>query len=226
MTNKECDRNFPEWTAEHTEAFEAIKRLVVSRESLTVIDHDVPGENKIFVTTDASDFRTGAVLSWGKTWETARLVAFNSVQLNEAQKRYPVHEKELLAIVRALKKWKADLLGEQIWVYTDHKTLEIFETQKELSQRQAHWQEDMAQFDMTIVYIKGKDNTIADALLRMPISEPVEPKQCPMYKVWLRGMAGAVLTVNAARRRMAYRWKSYLTVINYSCRSFGGPYTN
>jgi hypothetical protein len=67
----------------------------------------------------------------------ARPVTFDSVQLNEAQKRYPVHEKELLAIVRALKKWKADLLGERIWVYTDHKTLENFETQKELSCRQA-----------------------------------------------------------------------------------------
>jgi hypothetical protein len=56
LTNKECDRHFPEWTSEHTEAFEAIKCLVVSHECLTVIDHDEPGENKIFVMTDASDF--------------------------------------------------------------------------------------------------------------------------------------------------------------------------
>ena len=68
------------------------------------IDHDNPGVNKIFVTTDASDFCTGAVLSWGPTWETARPVAFDSMQLKGAQKHYPVHEKELLAVVRALKK--------------------------------------------------------------------------------------------------------------------------
>ncbi len=36
---------------------------------------------------------------------------------------YPVHEKELLAVVCALRKWKYDLLGVPFYVYTDHKTL-------------------------------------------------------------------------------------------------------
>jgi hypothetical protein len=173
LTMKDCDKDFPEWTADHQAAMKAIKDLVVSRECLTVIDHDNPGTNKIYVTTDASDFCTGAVLSWGPTWETARPVSFDSMQLNKAQRRYPVHEKELLVIVRALKKWRSDLLGEEIYVYTDHKTLENFETQKELSRRQARWQEFMAQFDMRIIYIKGEDNTVADALSRLP-NEDVE----------------------------------------------------
>ena len=56
----------------------------MSRECLTVIDHVNPGGNKIFVTTDASDLRTGAVLSWGPTWESAQPIAFDSMQLNEA----------------------------------------------------------------------------------------------------------------------------------------------
>ena len=99
LTSKEADKNFPVWSEEHQTVFEAVKGLVVGRECLTVIDHVNPGENKIFVTTDASDLRTGAILSWGPTWESARPVAFNSMQLNEAQKRYPVYEKELLAIV-------------------------------------------------------------------------------------------------------------------------------
>jgi hypothetical protein len=120
LTVKSFDKCFPEWTAEHQTAFDAIKGLVVGHECLTVIDHANPGDNKIFVTTDASDLCTGAVLSWGPTWESARPVAFDSMQLNDAQKRYPVHEKELLAIIRALKKWRADLLGGPIYVYTDH----------------------------------------------------------------------------------------------------------
>jgi hypothetical protein len=65
-----------------------------------VINHDDPGENIIFVTTDASDRRVGAVLSFGKTWETAWPVAFGSSQLLGAETRYPTHEKELLAIVK------------------------------------------------------------------------------------------------------------------------------
>lgn len=55
LTTKDTNCDFPEWMAEHNAAFEAIKQLVVGRKCLTVIDHEHPGENKIFVTCDASD---------------------------------------------------------------------------------------------------------------------------------------------------------------------------
>jgi hypothetical protein len=92
LTTTEAKRHFPGWTPQHQHAFDAIKSLVVSRECLTVIDHQAPGDNKIFVTCDASDWRTGATLSFGPTWETARPVAFDSMQLKPAEKNYPVHE--------------------------------------------------------------------------------------------------------------------------------------
>ena len=85
------------------------------------------GDNRIFVTCDASDWQTGAVLSFGSTWATARPVAYDSMALKEAQLNYPVHEKELLAIIRALQKWRSDLLGSPITIYTDHRTLENFD---------------------------------------------------------------------------------------------------
>ena len=50
-------------------------------------------------------------------------VAFDSMQLKGAEKNYPVHEKELLAIIRALKKWRSDLLGTEFFVYTDGPTV-------------------------------------------------------------------------------------------------------
>lgn len=99
-----------------------------------VIDHNKLDTNKIFVTTDASDTITGAVLSFGPTWETARPVAFDSKPMKDAELNYLTHKKELLAIIRALKKWRIDLLGLPFLVYTDHKTLLNFHTQKELSQ--------------------------------------------------------------------------------------------
>jgi hypothetical protein len=102
LTTKECDQEFPTWMSEHQKAFEAIKQLVTGAECLTVIDYDDTSK-KIFVMMDASDRQTGAVLSFGETWETARPVAYNSYQLNNAEKNYPVHEKELLAIIKALK---------------------------------------------------------------------------------------------------------------------------
>jgi hypothetical protein len=43
-------------------------------------------------------------------------------------------------------------------------------TQKDLSRRQARWQEFLSHYDHHIVYIKGEDNTVADALSRLPNS--------------------------------------------------------
>jgi len=71
LTTKESRREFPTWTAAHQCAFEAIKALVVSRECLMTIDHANLGDNKVFVTCDASDWRTGAALSVGTSWELA-----------------------------------------------------------------------------------------------------------------------------------------------------------
>jgi RNase H-like domain found in reverse transcriptase len=152
----------------HQTAFEAIKALVVSADCLTTIDHENLGDNKIFMTCDASDWRTGGTLSFGPTWETACPIAFDSMQLKDVEKNYPVHEKELLAIIQALKKWHSDLLGTHFYVYMDHRTLENFNAQKDLSQRQLRWQEFLSQYDMMITYIRGEDNTVADALSRLP----------------------------------------------------------
>ena len=73
---------------------------------LTIINYKYK-EFNIYVTMDASDHCTGAVLSFGKTWETVCPIAYDCYQLNDAEKNYPTHEKELLAIIKALKKWRS-----------------------------------------------------------------------------------------------------------------------
>jgi len=168
LTHKRFDREFPPWTQSSQNAFDAIKHLVVSRECLTVIDPSLMPKSKIFVTTDASDIASGAVLSFGESWETARPVAYDSCSFKDAELNYPVHEKELLAIIRALKKWKYDLLGTEFFVYTDHKTLLNFHTQRDLSRRQARWMEFLSIYDCKFIYVKGEANSVADALSRLP----------------------------------------------------------
>ena len=133
LTTKATKTDFPVWTNKHQDVFQAIKDLVTSRECLAVIDHINPGANKIFVTCDVSDWCTRGIFSFGPTWETVWPIAFNSLQLNTSKQNYPVYEKELLAIVHTLKKWCLDLLGSQITVYTDHRTLENFSMQKDIS---------------------------------------------------------------------------------------------
>jgi hypothetical protein len=103
LTHKECNCNFPDWISSYQYAFNAIKHLVVSCECLTTIDHMNPSDNKIFVTCDASQCCTGAILAFGPTWETACPVAFESQQLHGPELHYLVHEQEMLAIMQALK---------------------------------------------------------------------------------------------------------------------------
>jgi hypothetical protein len=121
LTTKECNANFPPWREVHQHAFEAIKCTVVSWECLTTIDHKEMPEKKIFLTTDANDFQSGAVLSFGADWETACSVAFDSMMFKGVELNYPVHKKEMLAIIHALNKWCSDLIRVPVIIYTDHK---------------------------------------------------------------------------------------------------------
>ena len=92
---KNAEKKFPVWTDHYQLAFDAIKSIVVSRECLTTIDLSKLPKYKIFVTTDASDKRSGAVLSFGKSWSSACPVAFDSMTFKGAELNYPVHEKKL-----------------------------------------------------------------------------------------------------------------------------------
>ena len=127
LTTKECDWAFPIWMAEHQTAFENIKWLVLGANCLTVINYK-DKESNIYVTTNASNRCTGTVLSFGKTWESACPVAYNSYQLNDVEKDCPVHGGELLAIVKSLKKWRSYLLRARFKIYTNHRTLEYFQS--------------------------------------------------------------------------------------------------
>jgi hypothetical protein len=197
LTTNEAKKLFPPWSPEHQATFNSIKQLVISRECLTVIDHINPGTNHIFVTCNASDWRTGATLSYGPNWKTARPVALDSMQLKAAEKNYLVHEKEMLTIICALKKWRSDLLGMQFTVYTDHKTLENFNSQCDLSRHQLRWQEFLSHYDFNIIYIPGEDNSIANALSHVPPNAfPDEFTDTPPpHHVWSSVPVGTVLSV-------------------------------
>ena len=106
----------------------------MTQDCLTTIDYSQMPALKISVTTDASDTKSGAILSFGKTWESARPVTFDSMTFKGTELNYPVHEKEMLAIIRVLQCWCSDLIGTPFLIYTNYKTLENFEKQKELLQ--------------------------------------------------------------------------------------------
>ncbi|RYE95918.1 MAG: hypothetical protein EOO78_22560, partial [Oxalobacteraceae bacterium] len=152
------------WLPAHQAAFDALKAALKAAPVLALPDPD----RQYVVNTDASDYATGAVLQqdFGRGLQP---LAYLSHKMSDAETRYPVHDKEMLAIVNMLGEWRTYLHGRQpfvIRIRTDHNSLQYFMTQPSLSARQARWLDKLADFDFKIEYIKGPTNTAADALSR------------------------------------------------------------
>ncbi|XP_020266818.1 uncharacterized protein LOC109842338 [Asparagus officinalis] len=100
--------------------------------------------------------------------QDGHVVAYASRQLKKHEQNYPTHDLELAAVIFALKLWRYYLLGEQVKVFTDHKSLKYIFTQKELNMRQRRWLELIADYDIDLQYHPGKVNVVPDALSRLP----------------------------------------------------------
>ena len=86
------------------------------------------------MTTDASDFAMGAVLS--QVWDDGEHpVAYKSRKMNAAEQNYPTHERELLAVIHALRTWRHYLLGKKFTIVSEHHSLKYLQTQPQLSRR-------------------------------------------------------------------------------------------
>lgn len=131
---------------------------------MKIIDYD--SADPLWLFTDASGFGIGAALFQGKEWDASSPIAHESRQMTPAEKNYPVHEQELLAVIHALDKWKLLLLGMKVNVMTDHHSLTYLLKQRNLSRRQARWIQHVSEFDLEFHFIPGELNSIADALSR------------------------------------------------------------
>ena len=93
-----------------------------------------------------------------------QLIAFESCQMTPTEQRYSAQEQEMLAIVYALHKWRGYIEGSPILVCTDHELLKHFLTQKNLGHRLAQFADDIAHFNVEIIYRPGKHQLVADVL--------------------------------------------------------------
>ncbi len=146
------------WKPIHDRAFQAMKALVAQDTLLVYPDHNKP----FHIETDASDYQLGAVIKQGD-----RPVAFYTRKLNPAQRNYTTIEKELLSVVETLKEFRSMLLGAELHVYTDHRNL-THKLTSFTTQRVLRWRLTLEEFNPQFHYIKGTDNTVADALSRTP----------------------------------------------------------
>jgi transposase InsO family protein len=153
------------WSEEEQSAFDTLKRLITSAPILSSPDNSRPFR----IEADSSDFATGAVLSQQSAdddkWHP---VAFLSKSLSAVERNYEIHDKEMLAIIRAMEDWRHFLEGadHQFEVWTDHKNLEYFRSAKKLNRRQARWSLYLARFDFVLHHRPGKSMGKPDALSR------------------------------------------------------------
>ena len=90
-------------------------------------------------------------------------VAYESRKLNDTEKRYSAHEKDLLAVVHYLMLWKHYLLGSWFLVKTDNTAVSHFLNQPKLSFKQVRWQELLVEFNFWLEYKAGSTNKVTDA---------------------------------------------------------------
>jgi len=167
------------WTIGADQAFVRLKQAFIEAPVLAQFDPD----HETVLETDSSGYCLGGVLSQVKG-DVLRPVAFFSKKHSPAECNYPIYDKELLAIIRCLEEWEAELKSVgQFTILTDHKNLEYFTTVRKLSERQMRWQLVLSKFDPVIQYRPGKEGGLPDALTRRDQDLPKEGDERLDYRM-------------------------------------------
>src|SRR6187397_2016642 len=119
---------------------------------------------------DASDFALGAVLGQRKD-KVLHAIYYASKTLDEAQVNYATTEKEFLAVIYALEKFRSYLVGSKVIVFTDHAALKYLIAKAESKPRLLRWVLLLQDFNIKIKDKKGAENIVADHLSRIRYDE-------------------------------------------------------
>ena len=159
------------WKQEEIEAFEKLKKALAEKLQVFRVDPDKP----FVLRCDASAGAIGAVLEQTRTAPDGTVemvpVGFFSRKLAKGQRNWAIREKETYAVVMALRKWAGWIGLQPVLITTDHRTLEDWvhekmDTPSGPAGRRARWHETLSKFDLTVQYVPGKDNVVADAMSR------------------------------------------------------------
>src|SRR5271156_2548103 len=153
-----------EWTPERQETFDILKKKFQESPVLQMPDMAKP----FVVESDASKYASGAVLQQQDTNRDWHPCAYLSKSLNETERNYEIYNRELLAIIRALTDWRHYLIGSPhvVTVLSDHQNLTYFRTTQKLNRRQARWSLFLADFNIQLIHLPGKQMVQSDALSR------------------------------------------------------------
>ena len=159
-SSKKALINFNE---EERETFLKLKNTLTSSDVLIYPDFS----KEFYLTTDASDYAIGAVLSQGPMGKD-RPITFISRSLSSAEEHYATNEKEMLAIIWSLQKLRNYLYTAKINIITDHQPLTFALSNKNTNNKMKRWKAILEEYDYDLIYKPGSTNVVADALSRYP----------------------------------------------------------
>lgn len=163
------------WTDEQSRSFQTIKAAMSKIGYLGFYKV----EDRTAVIADASPTGLGAILVQFDREDRHRIISFASKSLTETERRYCQTEKEALAIVWSVERFRYYLLGKKFQIFTDCKALKfLFSVRSKPCARIERWVLRLQTFDYEVIHVAGKDN-IADTLSRLAKEDatPFDPSE-------------------------------------------------
>lgn len=185
-----------DWNSEAQSAFEDIRSCLVSSPVLSCPDFNKP----FTIACDASNVGVGAVLSQDAD-EGEVVVAYGSRTLSRQEQNYSTTERECLAVIWAVERFRPYIEGTKFKIITDHYSLLWLNNLKDPQGRLARWALRLQPYDFELVHRKGKENVVADLLSRaIPETEALPEATLLSLRVpaevkdkWYKGMLEKVV---------------------------------
>ena len=155
------------WSTEQQVALDELKRRITTQPIMCHFDHSVPVELR----TDASGYGLGAILLHVFPDRRKRVIEYASRLLKKEEKNYGISEKECLAIVWAITKYRTYLMGVKFTVVTDHLALVWLKSKRDLPPRLMRWANILQPYHFEIIYKSGKLHRDVDHLSRYPVED-------------------------------------------------------
>lgn len=175
------------WSEACEKAFNMLKQQLCTAPVLRTPDYTKP----FAIACDASDIAIGAVLTQ-ETDGNEGVIAYFSQKLSPSERNYSVTERECLAVIRAIEKFRGYVEGSHFVVYCDHSSLTYLKTMKNPTPLMARWIVRLNAFACEIRYRKGTSNVVPDCLSRIGDVNVVSTDDVSVPDAWYDDLLGKI----------------------------------